>query len=182
MPQSLASIVDHRFTRLANRIARFTGSPEGFAIALLAMVLWAALGPLVGYGAIWQLSVNTGTTIVTFLMVFIIQNSQNRDTRSLQVKIDELIRATEGASNSLLDLESLSAAEIDKLHKRYWQIAERAKALGYDFETGSPDLPAATSGGELAKAAVIIEKATRTRASATRKSSRRSRARPPASA
>jgi low affinity Fe/Cu permease len=143
MSDGIKLAVDRAFTKVANVIAAWAGSPEGFALALLSMVVWAALGPVVGYSEIWQLSVNTGTTIVTFLMVFIIQNSQNRDTRAIQIKIDELIRATRGASNSLLDLEILSSSEIEELHKRYCAIAERAKALGYDFDTGSPDLPSA---------------------------------------
>jgi len=132
---------DAVFTKLANAISNWAGSPEGFVMALVAMIVWGAIGPIVGYSEMWQLSVNTGTTIVTFLMVFIIQNSQNRDTRAIQIKIDELIRATQGASNSLLDLEVLSATEIEELHKRYRAIAERAKQLGYDFDTGSPELP-----------------------------------------
>ena len=80
------------FSQAANKVSDWAGSPGGFSLALGAMIVWAALGPLVGYSEVWQLAVNTGTTIVTFLMVFIIQNSQNRDTRALQIKMDELIR------------------------------------------------------------------------------------------
>lgn len=136
------------FTRFANGVANVAGSPVGFVVALAAMVLWAVSGPFFGFSDVWQLAVNTGTTIITFLMVFLIQNSQIRDTTAIQVKIDELIRATEGASNSLLDIELLSASEIEALHKRYRAIAERAKELGYDFDQGSPKLP------EVAKDAV----------------------------
>ena len=143
MSESSKLVIDRAFTRMANWIAGWAGSPEGFAVALAAMILWALTGPLVGYSELWQLSVNTGTTIITFLMVFIIQNSQNRDTRAIQIKIDELIRATRGASNALLDLENMSATEIRELHQRYCQIAGRAKELGFEFDTGSPDLPEA---------------------------------------
>lgn len=135
------SHVEHAFTRAASRISRFAGSPAAFGGALALIVGWAVIGPFVGYSELWQLAVNTGTTIVTFLMVFTIQNSQNRDTAAVQVKLDELLRATKGASNSLMDIEILSATEIEALHKRYCAIAERAKELGYEFERGSPDLP-----------------------------------------
>jgi low affinity Fe/Cu permease len=148
---------DRAFTTLANAISNWAGSPEGFVTALVAMIVWGAIGPIVGYSEMWQLSVNTGTTIVTFLMVFIIQNSQNRDTRAIQIKIDELIRATKGASNSLLDLEVLPATEIEELHKRYRAIAERAKELGYDFDTGSPELPPKVE-EKLGEAAEQLEK------------------------
>lgn len=141
MSTETLSHVEQAFTRGASRISRFAGSPSAFGGALALIVGWAVIGPFVGYSEFWQLAVNTGTTIITFLMVFIIQNSQNRDTAAIQVKIDELIRATKGASNSLMDIEILSATEIEALHKRYWEIAERAKALGYEFDRGSPDLP-----------------------------------------
>jgi len=153
MSESSKLVIDRAFTRMANWIAGWAGSPEGFAVALAAMILWALTGPLVGYSELWQLSVNTGTTIITFLMVFIIQNSQNRDTRAIQIKIDELIRATKGASNSLLDLEILSATEIDQLYERYQSIAARAKDLGFDFETGSPDVPTAEEMADEVRAA-----------------------------
>jgi low affinity Fe/Cu permease len=150
--------VEHAFTLFANSISNWAGSPQGFVIALALMLVWAISGPFFGFSDLWQLSVNTGTTIVTFLMVFVIQNSQNRDTRAIQVKIDELIRATKGASNSLLDLELLSASEIEALHKRYRVIAERAKELGYSFETGSPELPADDPGAADVAAVVAAAK------------------------
>lgn len=136
-----AQSIERVFTRMADRVAAWTGGPSAFALALGAMIVWAILGPIVGFTELWQLAVNTGTTIITFLMVFIIQNSQNRDTRALQVKLDELIRATHGANNALLDLENMSASEIEALHRQYCAIARRAKALGYDFDEESPKVP-----------------------------------------
>jgi low affinity Fe/Cu permease len=133
-----AMTIERYFTVMASRIASWSGSPAAFGVALFAVAAWAILGPVVHYSELWQLAINTGTTIITFLMVFIIQNSQNRDTRALQIKIDELILATKGASNSLIDLENSSAAELEELHKRYCEIAARAKALGYDFDVESP--------------------------------------------
>jgi low affinity Fe/Cu permease len=142
----VAGSVEHLFTRLAAGAARFAGGPAAFGIAVAVILAWMITGPLFGFSEIWQLAINTGTTIVTFLMVFIIQNSQNRDAAALQVKIDEIIRATKGASNSLIDIEILTATEIEELHKRYRAIAERAKELGYDFDQGSPGLPGEETG------------------------------------
>ncbi len=121
--------LDQTFTRLANRFSAWTGSASGFMAALVVVCLWAMAGPFVGFSDFWQLTINTGTTIVTFLMVFLVQNSQNRDTHALQIKLDELIRATAGASNSLLDIEAMSSEQIEKLHTRYRAIAEQAGKL-----------------------------------------------------
>jgi low affinity Fe/Cu permease len=142
----VAGSVEHVFTRLAASAARFAGSPAAFGIAVAVILAWMISGPLFGFSEIWQLAINTGTTIVTFLMVFIIQNSQNRDAAALQVKIDEIIRATKGASNSLIDIEILTATEIEELHKRYRAIADRAKELGYDFDQDSPGLSGEEAG------------------------------------
>jgi low affinity Fe/Cu permease len=115
------------FTRLANGIARKAGRPLTFVIAALIILIWAITGPLFGYSDTWQLVINTGTTIVTFLMVFLIQNTQNRDTEALQIKIDELIRAMEGAQNALLDLEELDDEVLDRIRANYQKLASQAR-------------------------------------------------------
>ncbi|WP_343715638.1 low affinity iron permease family protein [Inquilinus sp.] len=115
------------FTRFANRVSQLAGHPATFGVAAGLMVVWAALGPLAGFSDVWQLTVNTGTTIVTFLMVFLIQNTQNRDTAALQIKIDELIRATEVARNSMLDLEEHSEEDLRELRKEYCKLAAEAR-------------------------------------------------------
>lgn len=115
------------FTRFANRIACISGHPATFIIAFLSIVIWFAVGPFVDYSDTWQLTVNTGTTIITFLMVFLIQNTQNRDTEALQIKLDELIRATRTARNSLLDLEKSSEEDLDAVRKEFEKLAEKAR-------------------------------------------------------
>jgi len=134
------------FSRFASAASHWAGSPLAFAAAAAVVVIWAVAGPFFGFSDVWQLTINTGTTIVTFLMVFLIQNSQNRDTKALQIKMDELIRATTGASNTLIDLESMTEAEIDHLHRRYSHLAAHAKELGVDLdwekdESGRPAGP-----------------------------------------
>jgi low affinity Fe/Cu permease len=117
----------YSFTHLAKRVARAAGQPTAFGIAVGLILVWAATGPIFHYSDTWQLVVNTATTIVTFLMVFLIQNTQNRDTAALQLKLDELIRALEGAHNSLLDLEELTDEELDQFRERYGKLARRAR-------------------------------------------------------
>ena len=124
------------FTRLAKATARFSGRPIAFLLALLVVIAWLATGPLFHFSDTWQLVINTGTTIVTFLMVFLIQNTQYRDTEAVQVKLDELLRVTRGAHNSLLDLEELEDAELDKMKVVYQAIAERARER---IRRGLPD-------------------------------------------
>ncbi len=131
------------FTRLASAASRFAGSPLSFLLALLVVLGWIVTGPLFGFSDTWQLVINTGTTIVTFLMVFLIQSSQNRDARALQVKLDELIRATQGAHNSLLDLEELEERELRAFQDRYEALARRARERGLpddDDDVGTPEL------------------------------------------
>jgi low affinity Fe/Cu permease len=115
------------FTRFAKWTAYVSGRPTTFTLAALVIIVWAVTGPLFGFSDTWQLVINTGTTIVTFLMVFLIQNTQNRDTEALQVKLDELIRATSGAKNIFLDLEELDEKELEGIRADYLKIAEKAR-------------------------------------------------------
>jgi low affinity Fe/Cu permease len=117
----------HWFGEFAKHCAHATGHPWAFALAAAVIVVWAITGPLFSFSDTWQLVVNTGTTIVTFLMVFLIQNTQNRDTGAIQSKLDELIRATEGAHNALLDLEELDGPEIEQIRTHYRQLATDAR-------------------------------------------------------
>ena len=131
------------FTRIANAGSRFAGSPASFMLALAVVLGWAVSGPLFKFSDTWQLVINTGTTIVTFLMVFLIQSSQNRDSRALQIKLDELIRATNGARNDLLDLEDMEDTELDQVRHPYVALAREARtcAAGDVPERGTPELP-----------------------------------------
>jgi low affinity Fe/Cu permease len=115
------------FERFARVTAEKSGSAWAFLIALAVIVVWAVTGPLFDYSDTWQLVINTSTTIVTFLMVFLIQHTQNKDTAALQLKLDELIRSTEGAHNALMNLEALSEEEICKIQERYHELAEAAR-------------------------------------------------------
>ena len=116
-----------RFTRFAKWTARATGHPSAFVFAVSVIVVWAMTGPIFGFSDTWQLVINTGTTIVTFLMVFLIQNTQNRDSEAIQVKLDELIRVMEGAHNGLLNLEELDEKELDLIRVNYVKLAEEAR-------------------------------------------------------
>ena len=115
------------FNKTAKGVSRFTGGALCFGIALSLVLIWGITGPYFHYSDTWQMIINTGTTIITFLMVFLIQNSQNRDTEAIQIKLDELIRVTEGARNSLLDLEELEPEELAEFRGRYTRMATRAK-------------------------------------------------------
>jgi low affinity Fe/Cu permease len=130
------------FGRFANGVANASGHPLGFALALLVIVLWAVTGPYFHYSDTWQLVINTGTTIVTFLMVFLIQNTQNRDSKAMQIKLDELIRAMEGTHNVLLDLEELGEGDLRRIRQRYLEIAHQAReALKQGVrDTGHPKI------------------------------------------
>ena len=116
------------FVRFAQSVSQFTGQPVTFFIALATIVVWAISGPLFGFSDTWQLVINTGTTIVTFLMVFVIQNTQNRDTTAMQIKLDELIRVTNRARNVLLDLEELDDKTLQELRLDYEKLARKAKS------------------------------------------------------
>ena len=125
------------FTRFANGASRATGKPGTFVLAVVIVVTWAVTGPMFGFSDTWQLIINTGTTIVTFLMVFLIQNTQNRDSEAMHVKMDELIRALEGAHNALLDLEELDDRTLDTIRERYRKLASKARE---DIEAGKRDI------------------------------------------
>jgi low affinity Fe/Cu permease len=115
------------FNTIAKRTADWTGRPAAFVLAFTIVIVWGVTGPLFGFSDTWQLVINTGTTIVTFLMVFLIQNAQNRDTHALQIKLDELIRVTEGAHTALLDLEELSDEELCAIRNTYEKIAAQSR-------------------------------------------------------
>jgi low affinity Fe/Cu permease len=115
------------FTRFAKRTATLTGRPATFLAAVIVIIVWAITGPLFGFSDTWQLVINTGTTVVTFLMVFLIQSTQNRDAEAIQVKLDELIRAVGHARNELMDLEELEEEDLDELRKTYLEMAAKAR-------------------------------------------------------
>ncbi len=129
------------YSRFAKAAAHFCGRPRVFTLAVAVIVVWIITGPMFGFSDTWQLVINTGATIVTFLMVFLIQNTQNRDTEAIQVKLDELIRATQGAHNALLDLEELEEENLDAFKAKYQALAAGARSdldLG-NQDTGTPE-------------------------------------------
>ena len=130
------------FGNVATRTARLAGEPGTFIGAVALIMIWAALGPALGYSDAWQLTVNTATTIITFLMVFLIQNSQNREAAAVQIKLDELIRATEHARNALLDLEDMTEDQLMMLLERYRAAGRSARATDSDEvgEVGRPEV------------------------------------------
>ena len=129
------------YSRFAKAAAHFCGRPRVFSLAVGIIAVWIVTGPLFGFSDTWQLVINTGTTIITFLMVFLIQNTQNRDTEAIQVKLDELIRATQGAHNALLDLEELEQDNLDSFRAKYQALATAARvelSRGVQ-DTGTPE-------------------------------------------
>ena len=115
------------FTRLTKWTARASGKPIAFMLAMSVVVAWAVTGPMFGFTDTWQLVINTGTTIVTFLMVFLIQATQNRDAEAMQLKLDEIIRAIGNAKNELLDIEELEESDLTRIRKSYEKIAQQAR-------------------------------------------------------
>ena len=113
--------------QLAGTMTAFAGSTTAFGLAVATIVVWAVTGPVFGYSDTWQLVINTGTTVVTFLMVFLIQRTQNKDALAIQLKLNELVAAVEGASNRLIDVEDLSEDELKTLHEYYAQLVQMAK-------------------------------------------------------
>ena len=124
------------FSNFAKRTARASGHPAAFVLAVLVIVAWGITGPVFGFSDTWQLVINTGTTIVTFLMVFLIQNTQNRDSEAMHIKLDELIRAMQGAHNALLNLEDLEQKDLDVIRANYEKLAAQART---DLKRGMLD-------------------------------------------
>lgn len=124
------------YSLFAKSISRFCGRPRVFVFAVALIFVWMITGPIFGFSNTWQLVINTGTTIITFLMVFLIQNTQNRDTKAMQLKLDELIRATKGAHNALLDLEQLEEDQLEFFLTKYKALADSARA---ELEEGMED-------------------------------------------
>jgi low affinity Fe/Cu permease len=116
-----------QFEKASRRVTEATGRPWAFAIALATVLVWTTTGPIFDFSDTWQLVINTGTTIITFLMVFLIQQSQNKDTHAIELKLNELVAAMDGASNRLIDVESLSDEDLETLHRFYQQLATMAK-------------------------------------------------------
>lgn len=124
------------YSQFAKKTAHFCGRPRVFTLAVVVILVWIITGPIFHFSDTWQLVINTGTTIITFLMVFLIQNTQNRDTEAIQVKLDELIRATQGAHNALLDLEELEEDNLDAFRTKYQALATAARV---ELESGAKD-------------------------------------------
>jgi low affinity Fe/Cu permease len=123
-----ASAIGRALERGSQKVSRYAGSSWGFSLALLVVIVWAVTGPLLGFSEAWQLTINTFTTIVTFLMVFLIQRAQNKDALALQVKLNEIVASIKGASNRLIDVEDLSEDELRTLEAHYRRLAEMARA------------------------------------------------------
>ena len=132
---------NNAYANFAKKVAHICGKPRTFSLAVAVIGVWIVTGPLFAFSDTWQLVINTGTTIVTFLMVFLIQNTQNRDTEAIQLKLDELIRATHGAHNALLDLEELEEDNLDDFKRKYQALAQQARRqldLG-QIDTDTPE-------------------------------------------
>lgn len=124
------------YSRFARMAAQFCSRPRVFVLAVGVIAIWIVTGPMFGFSDTWQLVINTGTTIITFLMVFLIQNTQSRDTEAIQVKLDEIIRATQGAHNALLDLEELDEETLEGFRSRYQALATAART---ELDRGAAD-------------------------------------------
>jgi low affinity Fe/Cu permease len=132
-------VVSDAFRVFARRSSNVLGSPWAFVMAILVIVVWAATGPTFHFSDTWQLIINTGTTIVTFLMVFIIQNTQNRDAKAVHLKLDEIIRAIKGARNELVDLEELSDKDLKKLEEQFRRLRVKAENHGVNRRHEMPE-------------------------------------------
>jgi low affinity Fe/Cu permease len=129
------------FHAFANRMSQWAGSPFAFFFAVAIIIGWALAGPVFGFSDTWQLVINTGTTIITFLIVFLIQNTQNRDARAMQLKLDELLKGVKGARTQLVDLEEMSDAELAKLEGEFKALRARYEAKSLDRQASSGDDP-----------------------------------------
>ena len=139
MSRKKKSPVSLFFNKFSNKVTTATGKPGAFIIACIVIIVWAVTGPIFGFSDTWQLVINTGTTIVTFLMVFVIQHSQNKDTLAIQLKLNELIAANPEASNRLVAIEQLTDEELDVIKKFYTHLAQTAKSDSNLFATHSLD-------------------------------------------
>jgi low affinity Fe/Cu permease len=139
-PEKQASLLrrlNDGFERLSKTITSWSGSTWAFGLAVLIIAVWGVTGPIFNYSDTWQLIINTGTTIVTFLMVFLIQRSQNKDSLAIQIKLNELLASQKGASNQLINLEDLSEEELSELHQRFAKLSERLGRASDDCEAHS---------------------------------------------
>lgn len=136
-----------RFSNFSKVSARWAGHPAAFFSAMIIILVWALAGSFFKFSDTWQLTINTGTTVVTFLMVFLIQNTQNRESEAMQIKLDEIIRSLEGAHNALLDIEDLSEHELDQFRKKYQELARKAR-VEYQKGIRDTDTPEIKIGGE----------------------------------
>lgn len=127
MPRKKPNTISHLLEEFSRKATKATGSSTAFLLAISTIIVWALTGPLFDYSNTWQLVINTGTTIVTFLMVFLIQRTQNKDSLAIHLKLNEIVAAIEGSSNRLIDVEDLTEDEIETLHKHYKKLAEMAK-------------------------------------------------------
>ena len=136
------------FQKFARTVVRTSGHPTAFGLAICVIVIWALTGPIFHFGNTWLLVIDTVANIITFLMIFLIRNAQNRESEAVQLKLDELIRATKAATNSLLDIEELTEAELDRIKARFERLARKARenpAAGRTDSPGQENLPAAPS-------------------------------------
>jgi low affinity Fe/Cu permease len=154
--ESRSAKLSERFSRVAHWIAEQCGRPHTFIAAILLIFVWAVSGPVFHYSDAWQLVINTGTTIITFLMVFLIQNTQNRDTTAIQLKLDELIRANENARNLMLALEDLSENQLKRLKENFAALAPAVGSIQEPIEEAQQELAEIEKGIERAKERVPL--------------------------
>jgi len=137
MKKSLSTRISDKFDNFAHKATNFAGSSAAFSVAFLVVVIWITSGPIFNFADTWQLVINTGTTIITFLMVFLIQRSQNKESLAVQLKLNELVASSSDASNRLIDVEDLTQAELEHLHKFYIKLARMAEKEANIKETHS---------------------------------------------